>query len=93
MGPSLGWLGGWGIIVADLLVMASLAQIAGVYSFCFNPSRLFCSPDFCPSWAVESLRGFSLLRASTSGGSPAHASPVCPSPFSPPACCLAWAFS
>ena len=33
MGPSLGWLGGWGIIVADLLVMASLAQIAGAYSF------------------------------------------------------------
>ena len=33
MGPSLGWLGGWGILVADLLVMASLAQIAGAYSF------------------------------------------------------------
>ena len=33
MGPRLGWLGGWSIIVADLLVMASLAQIAGMYTF------------------------------------------------------------
>jgi len=33
MGPSLGWLGGWGVIVADVLVMASLAQIAGQYLF------------------------------------------------------------
>ena len=33
MGPSLGWLGGWAIIVADVIVMANLAQIAGIYSF------------------------------------------------------------
>jgi amino acid transporter len=33
MGPSLGWLGGWAIIVADIIVMANLAQIAGLYSF------------------------------------------------------------
>ena len=33
MGPSLGWLGGWAIIVADVIVMANLAQIAGLYSF------------------------------------------------------------
>ena len=33
MGPYLGWLGGWAIIVADILVMANLAQIAGLYSF------------------------------------------------------------
>jgi amino acid transporter len=32
-GPRTGWLGGWGIIAADLLVMASLAQIAGQYVF------------------------------------------------------------
>ena len=29
MGPQLGWLGGWAIIVADIIVMANLAQIAG----------------------------------------------------------------
>jgi amino acid transporter len=32
MGPQLGWLGGWAIIVADIVVMANLAQIAGLYS-------------------------------------------------------------
>src|ERR1700722_18598507 len=30
-GPRTGWLGGWGIIAADIIVMASLAQIAGRY--------------------------------------------------------------
>ncbi len=34
-GPKTGWFGGWGIIAADLLVMASLAQIAGQYVFLF----------------------------------------------------------
>src|SRR6478672_58352 len=33
MGPYLGWLGGWAIVVADVIVMANLAQIAGMYSF------------------------------------------------------------
>ena len=32
MGPQIGWLGGWAIIVADIIVMANLAQIAGLYS-------------------------------------------------------------
>ena len=32
-GPRAGWLGGWGIIAADVIVMANLAQIAGSYSF------------------------------------------------------------
>jgi amino acid transporter len=32
-GPKTGWAGGWGIIAADLLVMASLAQVAGQYLF------------------------------------------------------------
>jgi amino acid transporter len=32
-GPVAGWMGGWGIIVADVIVMANLAQIAGTYSF------------------------------------------------------------
>lgn len=33
LGPWAGWLGGWAIIVADVIVMANLAQIAGLYSF------------------------------------------------------------
>ena len=30
-GPRTGWMGGWGLIAADIIVMASLAQIAGRY--------------------------------------------------------------
>ena len=33
MGPTTGWIAGWAIIVADVIVMANLAQIAGLYSF------------------------------------------------------------
>ena len=33
MGPWAGWIGGWAIIVADIIVMANLAQIAGLYGF------------------------------------------------------------
>ncbi|GAA1231147.1 hypothetical protein GCM10009665_21890 [Kitasatospora nipponensis] len=32
-GPRVGWMGGWGIIVADVIVMANLAEIAGIYGF------------------------------------------------------------
>jgi amino acid transporter len=32
-GPTTGWMGGWGIIAADVIVMASLSQIAGRYVF------------------------------------------------------------
>ena len=32
-GPRTGWMGGWAIVAADVLVMASLAQIAGQYVF------------------------------------------------------------
>ncbi|HWE54270.1 MAG TPA: APC family permease [Acidimicrobiales bacterium] len=31
--PAVGWMGGWGIIAADVIVMANLAQIAGQYMF------------------------------------------------------------
>src|SRR5215470_13424271 len=32
-GPKTGWFGGWAIVAADVLVMASLAQVAGQYGF------------------------------------------------------------
>jgi amino acid transporter len=32
-GPSLGWLNGWAIFLADVLVMASLSDIAAIYTF------------------------------------------------------------
>jgi amino acid transporter len=34
-GSITGWLGGWGIIAADVIVMANLAQIAGSYGYTF----------------------------------------------------------
>ncbi len=32
MGPRIGWMSGWAVIVADVLVMPSLASIAGIYT-------------------------------------------------------------
>ncbi len=32
-GPRIGWMGGWGIIVADIVGMSNLAQVAGQYTF------------------------------------------------------------
>ena len=44
MGPHVGWITGWAIIVADVIVMASLAEVAAQYLFslfgvdvCNNP--------------------------------------------------------
>src|SRR3978361_2066748 len=34
-GAITGWMGGWGIIIADIIVMANLAYIAGQYTFTF----------------------------------------------------------
>jgi amino acid transporter len=33
LGPATGWVNGWAIFLADVIVMASLAQIAAVYTF------------------------------------------------------------
>jgi amino acid transporter len=33
LGPATGWVNGWAIFLADVIVMASLAQIASVYTF------------------------------------------------------------
>src|SRR6266480_1976502 len=44
-GPRSGWAGGWGIIAADVLVMASLAQVAGQYGFLlFNAKGIGNNP-------------------------------------------------
>jgi amino acid transporter len=44
-GPRTGWAGGWAIIVADVLVMASLAQVAGQYGFLlFNAKGIGSDP-------------------------------------------------
>jgi amino acid transporter len=33
MGPATGWLNGWAIFLADVIVMASLSDIAAIYTF------------------------------------------------------------
>ncbi|MBO0837441.1 MAG: APC family permease, partial [Actinobacteria bacterium] len=44
-GPRTGWAGGWAIVVADILVMASLAQVAGQYIFLlFNANGIGTNP-------------------------------------------------
>ena len=46
-GPKVGWFaGGWGILASDVLVMASLAQIAGQYGFLlFNADGIGSNPS------------------------------------------------
>ena len=34
-GPIVGWLGGWGIVAAEVIVTANMVEIAGAYSFRF----------------------------------------------------------
>src|ERR1700678_3788940 len=44
-GPKTGWAGGWAIVAADILVMASLAQVAGQYIFLlFNATGIGSNP-------------------------------------------------
>jgi amino acid transporter len=43
--PRTGWAGGWAIVAADVLVMASLAQVAGQYGFLlFNANGIGNNP-------------------------------------------------
>src|SRR6201994_2496830 len=50
-GPKTGWAGGWAIVAADVLVMASLAQVAGQYVFLlFNTSSIGSDPT--RGWAL-----------------------------------------
>ncbi len=51
-GPLVGWMGGWGIIAADVIVMANLAQIAGSYSF-----HLFGAADLADSTLWSTVAG------------------------------------
>jgi amino acid transporter len=45
-GPKTGWFGGWGIVAADILVMASLAQVASQYVFLlFNANGIGTNPS------------------------------------------------
>jgi amino acid transporter len=44
-GPKTGWFGGWAIVAADVLIMASLAQVASQYIFLlFNANGIGTNP-------------------------------------------------
>ncbi|MGQ0803184.1 MAG: APC family permease [Actinomycetota bacterium] len=49
MGPKTGWMGGWGIFVADLVVMPLLAGITGVYFFLLLGANGLATNEF---WIV-----------------------------------------
>jgi amino acid transporter len=50
-GPKTGWAGGWGIVAADVIVMASLAQVASQYVFFeFNAKGIGGNPT--SSWVL-----------------------------------------
>ena len=46
MGPWLGWIGGWAIVVADIIVMANLSQIAGIYTFLLVGADSYAASTF-----------------------------------------------
>ena len=55
--PGIGWMGGWGIVAADILVMPSLAQVAGQYVFLLfgaNRHRQRCRTVGGYCWSASS---------------------------------------
>ena len=51
MGPHAGWMGGWGVIVADVIVMPSLAWVAAAYTY-----ALFGLDELASNtWAIMAL--------------------------------------
>ncbi len=59
-GPIVGWLGGWGIIAADVIVMANLAQVAGSYSF-----TLFGAADLANNVFASTAAGLAWIAIMT----------------------------
>lgn len=60
--PRVGWMGGWGVLGADVIVMASLAQIAGQYVFdLFNAKGI--GNDASSTWVL--LVGIAWIVAMT----------------------------
>ena len=51
-GPHVGWMSGWGAIIAQVIVLANLAQIAGIYTF-----KLFGADSLADSVGWVALAG------------------------------------
>ncbi len=59
-GPAIGWMGGWGIIAADIIVMANLGQVAGQYGF-----QLFDLHSLAASTLWTTVAGCAWIAAMT----------------------------
>jgi amino acid transporter len=89
-GPRSGWAGGWAIVAADVLVMASLAQVAGQYVFLlFGANGIGTNPT--SGWVL--LVGVAWIVAMTyvcyraSSSPPTSRRCCCPSSWSCCWCC------
>jgi len=58
-GPRVGWMGGWGVAVAGMVVLANLAQIGGKYLW------LLIYPDFASNTLVVTLTGVVFIAVMT----------------------------
>ena len=63
-GSVTGWLGGWGIIVADVICMSNLAAIAGSYSFTLADD-IGISNDLAGSTLWSTVAGLTWIAAMT----------------------------
>ncbi len=58
--PWVGWMGGWGVALAGIVVLANLAQVAGQYLW-----LLFGLDDLADNTAVVTLTGVAFIAAMT----------------------------
>jgi amino acid transporter len=55
LGPHVGWMTGWAIIVADVIVMASLAEVAAQYTFSLFGIDVVTNPVFPVTVGEQSI--------------------------------------
>ena len=58
-GPRIGWMGGWGVAVAGIVVLANLAQIGGKYFW------LLVYPEFAANTVVVTITGVAFIALMT----------------------------
>ncbi|WP_439591398.1 APC family permease [Microbacterium sp.] len=59
-GPWVGWMGGWGVAVAGMVVLANLAQIAGIYFW-----SLFGDGSLAENYVLVTATGVVFIAAMT----------------------------
>ncbi|MGV8880745.1 MAG: APC family permease [Rhodoglobus sp.] len=58
-GPRVGWMGGWGVAVAGMVVLANLAQIGGKYFW------LLINPEIAENTAIVTVTGVVFIALMT----------------------------